>query len=281
MVVFSSPISIQAFTAAFIAFLLWFATGRQPLDAVFKLFRALAASRKHLVFLLAALAILAVNTFEVKLEDAFGVTYDLTSALTGWEGNWHVWLQTHLRSNLLTAVSSFFYVVVFQSVMIASIGIYAYRERSKLFFAFCVSLLVNYAVALPMYWFIPVNESWYAHPDIQFLMLDAFPSFERDYRGLSGINNCFPSLHTSISVTMALLASRSGIRRWAVFAWINAAAIVFAIFYLGIHWFTDMAGGVLLAFLSVYVGLKAGDWAVREAPYVLPDAGNQKTFSDR
>ncbi|MBW5447895.1 phosphatase PAP2 family protein [Cohnella sp. CFH 77786] len=265
MTVFTSLQSVQAWTAATIAILLWFGTGRQPLDPVYRLLRSLAVSRKCLLFFLAALGILVLNTFEVKLENAYGVSYDLTAAMTGWEGNWHVWLQSRLSSGLLTAVCAFFYVVVFQSVMISSLGIYASQSGKRLYYAFCVALLVNYAVALPMYWFVPVNEAWYADPRIHFLMLDAFPTFERDYRGLSGINNCFPSLHTSISVTMALLAARSGIRRWAVFAWINAAVIVFAIFYLGIHWFTDAIAGVLLAMFSVYVGMIAGARAERSA----------------
>jgi membrane-associated phospholipid phosphatase len=64
---------------------------------------------------------------------------------------------------------------------------------------------------------------------------------------------------------MALLASRSGIRRWSIFAWINAGIIVFSIFYLGIHWFTDMIAGVTLALFAVTVGLKVCEWADRSA----------------
>ncbi|WP_123041264.1 phosphatase PAP2 family protein [Cohnella candidum] len=258
MTLFTSQSSVQAFTAAAIAILLWFGTGRQPLDAIYRFLRSLATSPKFLIFFAATLAILVVNTFEVKLEAAYGVTYDLTPYVTGWEGNWHAWLQSHFRSGLLTAVCAFFYVVMFQSVMLSSLGIYSSSQSKRYVYAFCVALLLNYAVALPMYWFVPVNEVWYANSHVHFLMLDAFPSFERDYRGLSGVNNCFPSLHTSISVTMALLASRSGNRRWAVLAWINAACIVFAIFYLGIHWFTDMVGGLLLAWFSVSIGMKIG-----------------------
>ncbi|WP_276352793.1 phosphatase PAP2 family protein [Cohnella caldifontis] len=258
MTVFHSQHAVQADSAVAIAVLIWFGTGRQPLLAVYRFVRSLATSRRFLAFFAAALAILIVNTFEVKLENAYGVTYDLTRFMTGWEGGWHVWLQHRLENGPLTAVCTFFYVVMFQSVMLASLAIYSSMRNKRLFYAFCTALLMNYAVALPMYGFVPVNEVWYADPRVHFLMLEAFPSFERDYRGLSGINNCFPSLHTSISVTLALLASRSGIRRWAVFAWANAAVIVFAIFYLGVHWFTDMAAGVLLAVLSSAVGRKVG-----------------------
>jgi membrane-associated phospholipid phosphatase len=179
------------------------------------------------------------------------------------EGTLPVWLQSTFHSDILTAICAFFYLVVFQSVMIASLAIYTHHKNMKLYYAFCVALLLNYLLAVPFYIFVPVNEVWFVHSQVKFLMLDVFPSFEQDYRALSGINNCFPSLHTSISVTMALLASRSGIRRWSIFAWINASIIVFAIFYLGIHWFTDMVAGVTFALFAVTVGLKVGEWADR------------------
>jgi len=265
MTIFHSPATVQLYTAAAIILLLWLGTGRQPLAAVYRLARALLTSRKAFLYMLATVSILLVNTFELRWENAYGVRYDLTGFLTGWEGGWHVWLQTHLQSGALTAICAFFYVVVFQSVILASLGIYASDANLKMFYAFCTALLLNYAIALPMYWFVPVNEAWFAHPQIRFLMLDAFPSFEQDYRGLSGINNCFPSLHTSISVTMALLAVRSGIRRWAIFAGVSAAVIVFSIFYLGIHWLTDAIGGVLLAAFSVWIGMKVGERASRSA----------------
>jgi len=281
MIVFSSLTSVQIYTVATIAVLLWFGTGRQPLDPVYRFFRALVTSRTYWIYLAAALAILLVNGYEVKWEAAYGVAYDLTQAWTGWEGDWHVRLQSLLRSDWLTAVCAFFYVVVFQSVIVASLGIYTSFERKKMYYAFCVALLLNYVIALPMYWFVPINEVWYAHPQVHPLIVDAFPSFEQTYRPMSGINNCFPSLHTSLSVTMALLASRSGIRRWAVFAWINAAVIVFSIFYLGIHWFTDMAAGVLLAIVSATVGLKLGDRIDLNALQREMGTASKKAFSNQ
>lgn len=266
---FDFPLSVPLYTAAAAAVLLWLGTGRQPLDPLYRIARQLLTSRRYLLFMAAAASLLLLNMLELKWENAYGVRYDLTGPLTGWEGSWHVWLQTQLHSGALTAICVFFYIVVFQAVMIASLGIYSSMASLKMYYAFCIALLINYAAALPMYVFVPVHEAWFANSQIRFLMLDVFPTFERDYRGLSGIDNCFPSLHTSLSVTMALLAARSGIRRWAIFAWINAAVIVFAIFYLGIHWLTDAIAGVLLAAFSVWIGMIVGARAERSA---LPSA---------
>ncbi|WP_410772576.1 phosphatase PAP2 family protein [Fontibacillus sp. BL9] len=63
---------------------------------------------------------------------------------------------------------------------------------------------------------------------------------------------------TSISITIAFLAVRSGNRRWGFFASISAVIIVFSIFYLGIHWLSDMLGGLFLAGASSTPALK---WA--------------------
>ncbi|WP_238162442.1 phosphatase PAP2 family protein [Cohnella sp. AR92] len=262
---FDSMLTISIYTGIAVAALLWFGTGRQPLAAAAAFVRILVTSPKRMLFFLSLLAILLINKFELKLEALLPLHYDLTSALTGWEGNWQGTLQSVLRADWLTVLCSVFYLVFFQAVMIASIAIYTYKGNSRLFYAFCVALLLNYLIALPFFLFVPVDEAWSASPHIQFLMLDVFPRFEQEYRHLSGLDNCVPSLHTSISVTMALLAARSGIRRWAVFAGINATIILFSIFYLGIHWLTDMTLGLGLAAISVAVGLKVGAWAERPA----------------
>lgn len=264
MAAFHSMTSVLCLTLIAVMGLLWYGTGRQPLAAGGAFVKALATSPKYLIFFVPMLAILMLNKYELKLERLFPIHYDMTPVLSGWEGSWQGSLQSWVHSDELTLFCAFFYLVMFQAVMVASVGIYTYEKNLKLFYAFCVALLLNYLIALPFYLFVPVNEAWSVSPHIRFLMLDVFPSFEREYRPLSGLDNCFPSLHTSLSVTMALLAARSGNRRWAVFAGLNAAIIVFSIFYLGIHWFTDMIAGLCLAGTAAAIGLKVGERADRK-----------------
>ncbi|MFB9279214.1 phosphatase PAP2 family protein [Cohnella cellulosilytica] len=265
MTLFHNMSAIAYSTAFAVAVLIWYGTGRQPLAVAWAFVKALIQSRKYLLFFVAVLAILLLNKYELHLENWIDISYDLTAAMIGWEGAWQAGLQNTLRSDALVAICAVFYLVLFQATMIASVGIYTYVRNMKLYYAICIAILLNYLLAVPFYLFVPVNEAWHANPQIQFLMLNVFPTFEQHYRSLSGLNNCFPSLHTSLSVTLALLASKSGIRRWTIFAWINAIVIVFSIFYLGIHWFTDMVAGVALAAFSVYVGLKLGAWAENRA----------------
>lgn len=261
MILFESMSSLTISTIVVVAVLVTFGTGRQPLITTWMFLKSLAMSRNYLLFFVSMLCILLLNKNELKLEHWLKVPYDLTHALSGWEGAWMHGLQTAFHSDWLTSICAVFYLVFFQAVMIASVGIYTYYNNRKMYYAFCVALLLNYFIAVPFFLFVPVNEVWFVHPQVKFLMLDAFPSFETSYRHLSGLNNCFPSLHTSISVTMALVASRSGIKRWIAFTWIHAVVIIFSIFYLGIHWFTDMAAGVMLAIIASVIGLRVGAWA--------------------
>lgn len=271
LAIFHSMTSILGYTLVAVMGLLWYGTGKQPFAAGGVFVKSLLTSPKYLIFFASMLAILLLNKFELKLEAFFPIHYNLTSALSGWEGSWQGRLQSLLHSDVLTLVCAFFYLVMFQAVMVASVGIYTFEKNMKLYYAFCVALLLNYFIALPFFLFVPVDEAWSVSPHIRFLMLDAFPSFESQYRHLSGLDNCFPSLHTSISVTMALLAARSGNRRWGIFAGINAAVILFSIFYLGIHWFTDMAAGICLAGTTVAIGLKVGEWADRRPAGIKAD----------
>ncbi|MFD2880164.1 phosphatase PAP2 family protein [Paenibacillus rhizoplanae] len=115
-----------------------------------------------------------------------------------------------------------------QAVLAASLGIYLLDNNRVILYATCYTIILTYAIAIPFYLYFPVNEVWsYAPAGVRFIMLDAFPKFEQEYRPLSGLNNCFPSLHTAISVSMALLAYRSGNRRWMVISTISAVIIVF------------------------------------------------------
>jgi membrane-associated phospholipid phosphatase len=90
-------------------------------------------------------------------------------------------------------------------------------------------------------------------------MTNVFPTFETDYRPLSGLDNCFPSLHTSISVSMAVIAMKSNNKFWQWFTLISAVFIIFSIFYLGVHWLTDMGGGLVLGIFASRMALRISE----------------------
>jgi membrane-associated phospholipid phosphatase len=224
----------------------------------------MATNRKYFFHFAALMLILFCNKLELSIEANMNVTHDFTPLFQSIEGHFVADLQHTFHNDILTAVLAVMYVVVFQALLIASVGIYTYQDKSRrMYYAICYAIMLNYLVAIPFYLFFPVNEVWAHDSSVRFLMLDVFPNFETQYRSLSGINNCFPSLHTSISVTLAVLAIRSGNKRWAWLCGISALLIIFAIFYLGIHWLIDMCGGVILGLFASTVGMRLSAVSLR------------------
>lgn len=65
--------------------------------------------------------------------------------------------------------------------------------------------------------------------------------------------NVFPSLHTSLAVTVMLLAyrTREEYPIWLPISALIAVSVVISTMYLGIHWLTDVIAGIGLAVASV------------------------------
>lgn len=236
-------------------FILLFTLRANPLTSAYRFAHSLLTSRKYLFHFLALLAILFFNKIELAIENNMAGKWDFTPDFYNLEGDLVAWIQQTFMNDGLTAFLTYYYVVVFTSLLIASIGIYTYTRQYQLFYALCYAVMINYMIAIPFYFFFPINEVWYFHPKVDFLIPQYFPTFEQEYRPLSGLNNCFPSLHTSLSVTIALIAAKSDNRVWRWFTAISACIIIFSIFYLGIHWVIDMAGGFLLALSASRIGL--------------------------
>ncbi|WP_339219732.1 phosphatase PAP2 family protein [Paenibacillus sp. FSL H8-0332] len=255
---------VVVYTVAIVVILIWIGARRNPLMALVEIGRELLRSYKFTLIIVGMFSILALNKYELQIEEKMRLTADYTGFIFGLEGHFVRIVQELFYAPWLTPVIVFFYIFMLQAVLAASLGIYLLDNNRVILYATCYTIILTYAIAIPFYLYFPVNEVWsYAPAGVRFIMLDAFPKFEQEYRPLSGLNNCFPSLHTAISVSMALLAYRSGNRRWMVISTISAVIIVFGIFYLGIHWLTDMIGGTLLAVLSTAIAVPLAKLTLR------------------
>ncbi|ASA26473.1 inositol phosphorylceramide synthase [Paenibacillus donghaensis] len=255
---------VVLYTVVLVILLIWLGARRNPLMALVDTGRELLSSYKFLLLFAGMFGVLALNKYELNMEREMNLSSDYTSFIYGLEGHFVQKLQELFYAPWLTPIIVFFYIFMLQAVLAASLGVYALGKNRVMLYATCYAIIINYAIAIPFYLYFPVDEVWsYAPAGVKFVMLEVFPRFEEEYRPLSGLNNCFPSLHTSISVTMALLAIRSGNRRWMVITGITAAIIVFGIFYLGIHWLTDMIGGSLLAVLATSLGVQLARLTLR------------------
>ncbi|WNR45874.1 phosphatase PAP2 family protein [Paenibacillus roseipurpureus] len=235
------------------------ATKKSPHTIAASFVQEIFTSKKYLFHFAGVLLILFFNKMEMQIEKGMKHRTDFTGSIYSIEGDFVSLIQNLFHNDILTYVSSYFYVIIFPSVMITSIALYTYQKNYKLFYAVCYALMFNYMVAIPFYLFFPVNEVWSFHPNVHLLIVDVFPTFEQDYRPLSGLDNCFPSLHTSISVSMAVIAVRSRSKFWKVFVPCTAAFIIFTIFYLGIHWLSDMCAGLILGVVAARMALRIAE----------------------
>ncbi|MCM3004063.1 phosphatase PAP2 family protein [Priestia koreensis] len=113
------------------------------------------------------------------------------------------------------------------------------------------SHLLQLPIITPFYVMFLLQEVWYVkgHPDGM-------------ARGLTGddllttVQNCFPSMHTSVSFAILLLALRE---KGPIFKWTMVSyctLVIFSTLYLEIHWIIDLLGGLLLGYGTV----KLVDW---------------------
>jgi membrane-associated phospholipid phosphatase len=248
--------------------LLWLADdGTPPWRVVGRTLAETARSRSRLLYAAACASILAFNYLYLEL----GVDAYFTRAVVAWrgadftplahdriEGDAVARVQQALACRPLTLLFAYVYVTVFPCLLFVSILVYDHwRDRRHLAMTL-VGYVLNFAIVLPFYVLVPVRECFVfyreggggAGPAARLLLDDLSPVIMQGYRTMSGVDNCFPSFHTSLAVTVALVAWDAGRRRFAWLVGSFAAAIVFSTIYLGIHWFTDVAAGVLVGWAA-------------------------------
>lgn len=259
MTLFESMRTVAIYSAITVTLLIWYGTKANPFRAGGLFLREMVMNRKYMLHFVALMLILFCNKLELQIENNMTMTYDYAAFFHSIEGDFVKNFQHMFHNRILTTFLGFMYVVVFQALLIASIAIYTKQSKDKrMFYAVCYAIMIIYLVAIPFYLFLPVNEVWAYDPTVQFLMVtdNVFPNFETQYRALSGVDNCFPSLHTAISVTLSILAVHSGNKRWAWFCCTSAVIVIFSIFYLGIHWLIDMCGGVVLGVVASSIAMR-------------------------
>ncbi|MFE5317167.1 phosphatase PAP2 family protein [Paenibacillus sp. NPDC056579] len=122
--------------------------------------------------------------------------------------------------------------------------------------------IMQFPLILPFYNLILLREVWWVkgQPDL----LGRVFATENDK--LVAVMNCFPSMHTSISFAMLLLALREKDRIFKYMMVTYCALIIFSTMYLQIHWVLDVIVGMAFAFGTV----KLADLVIRLATRLVP-----------
>ncbi|MCS1350679.1 phosphatase PAP2 family protein [Mechercharimyces sp. CAU 1602] len=281
MIFFQSPIAI--WTTSFLTFylLLWIFLRKGPIGVVSRFIHTIFLDRILLFHVVGVLLILLINKLELMIENQMEKGFDYTPLILHFEGTITPFLQQTLNHINLTLFTSYFYVIVFSVLLFVSLFVYYEEKEKHLLYILLYAISLNYLIAIPFYLFIPVQETWVLHQQVSFLIPEVYPNFEAEYRAFSGLDNSFPSLHTSLSVTMALIALRSRNRGFKLFTFFSGIVILFSIIYLGIHWYSDLVAGIMLASISVAASTWLSKYALGERKLKLLTKNESTTSSTR
>ncbi|MFQ6062871.1 MAG: phosphatase PAP2 family protein, partial [Methanosarcinales archaeon] len=181
------------------------------------------------------------------------VTYNFTPYIYGIEDSLVAIFQSFVNT-YLTYFMSFVYLIIFSFIICFNFIVLAYTDNMEAFEQFTIAFVINYLVAFPFYVFVPIKATGYAIPNMEPLLYNLHPII---YQGCTIadplLDNSFPSLHTSLSVTSMLIIYSTNLKRYKIFTAISTPLILFSIFYLGIHWILDAVAGIILAIGSYYI----------------------------
>lgn len=190
---------------------------------------------------------------------AFGI--NLTDHLYVFEGGFVPWLQGVTPEPLVFYFSAV-YVVGYGVLLMYPPVAYAVLDdlehAARLFTAYALNYFVGALLYIAVVAFGPRN--YFLPTEVQQPLYTHFPDVMYLTSAVNTNSNVFPSLHASMAVTVLMLAyyTRSEYPRWFAITLVLSPSVVLATMVLGIHWLSDVIGGVVLAVMSVVVAR----WAV-------------------
>lgn len=208
------------------------------------------------------------------LNDTVRYSFDLnfTSVIASYEQGFIWVLQNALKNAVLTLVLGLFYLIGYLFINFFAVIFFTYTDDETLANRMALNYLVIYALAIPFYMWIPVQITGHYIEGVDMLLYRGMPTnlpgtnvpwsavFYRFFTAVDPLDNSFPSLHIAMPVSMLIILWRVTHTRteWKYrrFFWFLLGMNVifwFSVVYLGIHWITDIAGGVLLAILGVFI----------------------------
>jgi len=245
--------------------------------------RALASARYNAVYLiLIAIFPLFIQGQDL-LEAHFADPEDTTREViyTNWifslAGGAVRVMQDRLDYKILTDIFMIVYAWLFTFLIyFGPILLIARDDRANLR-KYAIAMMFNYLVLVPFYALFPVSVSG-SHPDsgiTPLLYIDTH--WGKMCTSVDPLNNDFPSGHVSLVVTTLLVFAYGGAayKKFTYFLIGTAAAVVFAVLYLGVHWPADVFAGFLVA---VFAYTAAGSEKIQMTIDRYVRALNQKLF---
>ncbi|QFU81751.1 phosphatase PAP2 family protein [Natronorubrum aibiense] len=184
---------------------------------------------------------------------SWAIGWNLTPTFYAIEGEAIIWFQS-FANPAITQYFSFIYVYGYAFMLIFPVIAYFALSDTRPLRELLSAYAFNYLIGLVLYLLVIAYGPRNVIPDmIQTVLYDFQPQYQSLTREVNHNTNVFPSLHTSLSATVALFAyrTRQEYPIWFGVAVLLAVSVAISTMYLGIHWAIDVSAGVALAILSV------------------------------
>ena len=213
--------------------------------------------RRYWVHLLIALSIYNAKDFLDQIDRILMARtgLDMTPYIYAIEGDLVVWFQGAFRAEWLDVLMTHFYIAGFMFITYASIFYVTYFDDRWMADRVALSVAWVYLLAIPFYLFFNVRVTGFYIEDMDAIAYTLNPEIEDWFRRIDAFTNCMPSLHIAVPFAIWLtFRKHDHDGRWRryqnmVLGYILLTA--FAIIYLGIHWFVDIIGGMMIAAIAV------------------------------
>lgn len=146
---------------------------------------------------------------------------------------------------VIRAVYHYGFFVPFIFLLIRAVARRDLRSLSLLAFG---TFAFHYAAHFPFYFLTEGHQIWY----VKGIMVPLF-------RTMSPLDHVFPSMHTSMSVTSLLLAWHQPNKWMRALYSVFCPMVIFATFYLQIHWTVDAIAGAIIGVAAVKFARYATD----------------------
>ena len=176
---------------------------------------------------------------------------DMTAWIYAIEGDLVLRVQEAFEVRWLSIALTHFYVAGFMFICYVSVFYVAYFDDRWMADRIVLSIAWVYILAVPFYLFFNVRVTGDVIPGMETIAYDLTPEIADWFRRIDPFTNGMPSLHIGIPFVVWLCLLRyDEDRRWTRYrhtVLLYTVITAFTIVYLGIHWISDIVGGLLIA----------------------------------
>lgn len=217
--------------------------------------------RRYWLHLVLVLLIYNAKDFLDEVDRILMANTDGMLNMTPWiytiEGDMVLWVQETFKSDWLTSLMTHFYVVGFMVVCYVSVFYFAYFDDRYMADRISLTIFWVYTLAIPFYLFFNVHVTGNYIPEMKTLAYNHSPEINDWFSRIDPFTNGMPSLHIAFPFSIWLCLHRfDSDERWKNYRIILLWYIIltaFCIVYLGIHWFADIIGGMIVAAIAVQI----------------------------